>query len=156
MRRFFACCIMIACTLGASRAAFGSFSEPTPGAGIRMPQAVSPPSATLPAPAPAVYPIFDRGRDVTSTRSGDTAPQGGPRMAQADGRPNAWGQPATPPSKTQHWTGSPFWTTSGSLLLGLLGLIPLLWMRRAARDSDVPHDVRARLWRGWTSRPRKH
>lgn len=140
--------VVVCVVLGDARPGFCPFSEPTPGAGIRFPATISPPQAIPPVPAPALYPVFDRPREVQPGVL-PSHRRDGPAMVAATGRPNAWGKPVSR-VPTSHWMGNPLWTTSACLLIFLIGLLPLAWMY-LARNQDLPQDLApSPRWRGWT------
>lgn len=139
--------------LGDARPGWCPFSEPSPGAGIRLPLSISPPATAPPSPMPAVYAVFDRPRVVEKGTRGQHAGPG-PALMPASSRANAVTEPTSETEpQTNDWMGNPLWTTSACLLLALIGLLPVLWMRYAARSSTLPVDLAPGTWRGWTARP---
>jgi len=145
--------VFLCVLLGDARPGWCPFSEPSPGAGIQLPHSISAPQPPPPPPPPALYAVFDRSRVV---QKGRHVPHSGPGppMSEANEKPNMWHGPAVvEATETQNWMGNPLWTTSACLFLALIGLLPLLWMRRAARITRAPMDVAPSSWRGWTQRP---
>lgn len=144
--------VVVSVLLGDARPGWCPFLEPTPGGGIHVPKTISPGQAALSHPSVAIYPVFDRPRVVDKgPRPARSGP--GPAMVPASGRPNSLGATIAGGSEPTYWMANPLWTMSACLLIALIGLLPLLWMYCGARAKELPAEIRALSWRGWTERP---
>lgn len=140
--------VLAAALMGDARPGWCPFADPTPGAEVCVPH-VAPPAVAPPPPPMVSYPSFDRAKDVAPSlpRCGDNSRPARTRPpASRDHAASA--TPATP----SPWSDNPLVTTSAALLLLLLGVLPLLWIRRAATNPTLPADLVNRRWRGWTQR----